>query len=350
MRDASAEPVEPDEEQYRQQYDGAQQEDRLPTSNLIGKIRFVPVYQRNAVMVLSPVSFTEPICELITQLDQPGRQVLIQGRIGEIQHDDQTTLGLRIASDPSILAPRDSAVGGTGALDFTDTAFGGTLIINATADLTSLLNLLIRQFNMKILMEPSLTTSDNQASEFFDGQDVPVQTQFRGSAEGTSTVTDIVFEAVGTRLRVRPHITAEGSVDLMINLEISRIVPGETALGNFIFDRREVTTHVIVHDRQTIMLSGIIRQEVFDDVHKVPLLGDLPLIGKLFRSIDERIRNRELVLFITPHVMIKPEDVDEQMQEPLKTLRHVEQALSPAGAKAIDEAPTTQPTTQGTWP
>ncbi len=166
-----------------------------------------------------------------------------------------------------------------------------------------------------------------------------MQTEARTSAEGTQTVTEIDYEEVGTRVRVRPHITVNGSVDLMINLEISRIVPGSTALGNFIFDRREVTTHVIVRNGQTIMLSGIIRQEEFNEVRKVPLLGDVPLIGVLFRSVDKGTRNRELVLFITPRVMGTPEEVEAAMQKPRETLNKIEESMqrhepqTPAGAK-----------------
>ncbi len=257
----------------------------------------------------------------------PGEQVMSHARIGEIQHDSQTTLGLRIASDSSILPPTDTAIAGSASAEYLDSFFGGTLVINGKASFSAILNLLINEFGMKIMLEPTLTTSDNMASEYFDGQDVPVQTETKISSEGASTVTEIEYREVGTRLRVRPHITQNGNVDMMVNLEISRIVPGQTALGNFIFDRREVTTHVIVEDGQTIMLTGIIRQEEFDDVRKVPILGDIPFIGKIFRSIDKGIRNREMVVFITPYVMDSPEEVDEQMEAPKETLEKIEKSM-----------------------
>ena len=303
-------------------------EGSIPTSNLVGKIRLVPVYRRNAVMVLAPSGFVEPIQELILEMDQPGRQVVIQARIGEIQHNNQTTLGLRFASDPSILSPADTAVAGRAGIDFGNLVFNGTTTISAGADVTVLINLLIQKFGMKILLEPSLTTSDNEAAEYFDGQDVSVATEVRDSSEGTSTVTGFTYEQVGTRLRIRPHITKEGSVDLLVNLEISRIVPGTAAQGgNPTFDRREVTTHVIVSNGQTIMLSGIIRQDKFLDLRKFPLLGDLPFVGGLFRSIDEGVYNRELVVFITPRVMTSHEEVDAEMIKPLGTLHRIEQSF-----------------------
>lgn len=311
--------------------------DQVPTSNLIGKIRFVPVYRRNCLMVLAPEGFKKPIAELVEQMDQPGRQVMIKARIGEIQHEDQTTLGLRIASDPSILPPADTAVGVAGTGAYSDTVFRGTTIFGVNARLSALINMLLKEFKLTILLEPTITTSDNEAAEYFDGQDVPVQTGVRGSAEGTSTITDIAYEEVGTRLRVRPHITQTGGVDLVINLEISRIVPGSTALGNFIFDRREVTTHVIVQDGQTIMLSGIIRQENFEDVRKVPLLGDIPLLGVVFRSVDNGVRNRELVVFITPHVIDTEAAAAKMMKGPLKSIDRIKRALPDSKSNGGDD-------------
>lgn len=307
---------------------------QVPTSNLIGKIRIVPAYRGNALMVLAPAGYTKAIQKLIDTLDQPSRMVMIKARIGEIQHSDQTTLGLRLASDASLLPPADTAIGGgaTAAATLTEAFGSGSVVLGATANVNVLLNMLVKDFDMKILSEPTITTSDNKASAYFDGQDVSVVDQMRFSTEGTTTVTSARYEEAGTRLSVRPHITMKGNVDLKINLEISRIVPGSSGvLGNPTFDRREVTTHVIIKNGQTIMLSGIIRQEHFEEVRKVPLLGDIPLIGKLFRSIDKGTRNRELVVFITPYVMTSAQEVDAVMEEPKETLRRVEESINPEG-------------------
>jgi len=120
-------------------------------------------------------------------------------------------------------------------------------------------------------------------------------------------------------------------VDMMINLEVSRVVPGATQAGNPIFDRREVITHVIVQNGQTVMLSGIIQQEKFDDIRKTPLLGDLPLIGGLFRTLDKSIRNRELIVFITPRVMTTAEEVDTEMAKPKSKVDQIEESMNPSG-------------------
>jgi general secretion pathway protein D len=215
-----------------------------------------------------------------------------------------------VFSDPRLA---DGAIGGSTNVDF-NRLFGGAFAVggntfgqnlpHANLNVSALLQLLMRKYHLTILLEPKLYTADNQEAEFFDGQDVPYQKQSQSSPEGTSLTRTFDYTAVGNRLRIRPHITQEGDVDLTVNLEISRIVPGETTLGNFLFDRRETTTHVILHDGQTVMLSGIVHQEESNDVRKLPLLGDIPLVGPaLFRSTDKAKYNRELIAFITPRVV-----------------------------------------------
>lgn len=333
---------------------GRTRSDEQPASNLIGKIRFVPYGRRNALMVVAPPGYIEPIKELVEDLDRPGIQVMIHAIIAEIQHDDMTTIGVRFASDPSLLAnPRlyDTSIGG-GATVNANELLGGTFAIGSTSfgrvvlagdlNVSFLIQMLIKRFNMKVLFEPKLTTADNQQAEFFDGSDVPVITQARTSAEGTTTVSNIIYQEVGTLLRIRPHITQEGDVDLTINLELSRQVPGETILGSPVFDRRETTTNVIVRDGQTMMLSGITRQEEFEEVRKLPLLGDIPLIGLLFRSVDKGKANRELVAFITPTVIRTSGELDEKMKKARRGLERLKREMGVGTETTDDPAPTTQ--------
>lgn len=307
-----------------------------PTSNLIGEVRVVPVVRRNALMILAPQAYREPIAQMIAELDHPGSQVIIRAVIAEVQHDNATTLGIRIASDPAALSDPDLAdqsIGGSATTSLNqllaepfqlgdDSVARG--IFSADLNLNVLLQLLIREFGLQILTEPKLYTSDNEEAEFFDGRDVSIQTLAQTTDEGTLN-RSFTYVPIGTQLRVRPHITQEGDVSLRINLVLSSISPGETTFGNPIFNRREVNTHVIVHDGQTVMLSGIVSQEDFRDVRKLPLLGDLPLVGGLFRSTDKGTRNRELIVFITPEVVpntpLATEEAMEPYREKLEELR-----------------------------
>ncbi len=303
--------------------------DEQPTSNLIGKPRFVPVNRRNALMILAPTAQVEPLRELIEGLDKPGAQVVLHAIITEVQHDDESTLGIRIASDPSILSDSrlaDQSVRGGFSSDYSRSIFGGNGVLDANLDLNLLLQLLIKNVNLKILNEPRVYTADNQEAHFFDGQDVPVVISDQTSRDSADTFNrNFDFRSVGTRLHVRPHITQEGDVDLEINLELSRIVTGTNVFGNFIFDRRETTTHVTVEDGQTVIVSGIVRQEDFNEVRKLPLLGDIPLVGGAFRSTDKGVRNREVIAFITPHIVNlrskKAKDISEKNRQWLERIR-----------------------------
>jgi len=330
--------------------------DKTPASNMVGKIRFVPVVRRNALMVLTPEAYREPVQELVETLDRPSMQVGVHGYIAEVQHDDVTTLGLRVASDPSILNdPRlfDSAVSANlnDRYERIFTGRVGTNTLTGNVNVNVLLQLLMKKFGLKVLFEPTLYTKDNQEAVFFDGQDVPVQANVKESQEGTSQTRSFEYTEVGTRLRVRPHITRDGLVDIKINLEISRIAPGQSTLGNFIFDRRETTTHVVVESGQWIMISGIIRQEDFKEVRKVPLLGDIPGIGKIFRSIDTSQVNRELVAFIRPIVIQNPGETPEDMEDRRRMLEGMRDDLNKATSKLppVPAAPavTTQPAAGG---
>lgn len=313
-----------------------------PSSNLIGKIRVVPVVRRNAVLIVAPPAYHEPIVQMITELDLPGAQVVIHAVIAEVEHDDQTTLGVRLASDPAALsdpALQDQAIGGAARVGVND-LFAAPFelgdeeiargIFRSGINFNFLIQLLIREFGLKVLTEPKLYTADNEEADFFDGQDVSIQIGTQNSAEGAVT-RSFDYVPVGTQLRIRPHITNEGNVSLNINVVLSNIAPGQTTFGNPVFDRRETSTQVVVQDGQTVMLGGITRQEEFKDVRKLPLLGDLPFVGQVFRSTDTALRNRELIIFITPRVVGRQgQDEDEVMAPYRETLDRLRQEITPA--------------------
>ena len=298
-----------------------------PTSNLIGKPRIVPVNRRNALMIMAPRAHVQPFRDLVAELDYPGMQVVIHAIITEVQHDDESTLGVRFASDPSIFNDSrlaDQAIGGGANLGYTENVFSGNGILDANVNLNLLIQLLIRNLNLSIINEPRLMTADNQEAHFFDGQDVPVITgEITGNNSNGNITRSFDYESVGTRLHARPHITQDGEIDLRINLELSRIVNGSTVFGNFIFDRRTTTTNVTLKDGQTIVVSGIIEQEDFREVRKLPLFGDLPLIGGLFRSTDTGVRNREVIAFITPHIVQTGPVVDEETDRNRQWLQRI---------------------------
>jgi type II secretion system protein D len=316
---------------------------RTPTntagsSNLVSKIRIVPVWRRNALMVLSPPEYHASLGSVIEALDRPGRQVLLSAVIAEISIDDALNLGLRWSSSAITPANGDNSLGigaPTGQQSFTgqknDLIPGlfDTSVLNVGANVNVLLQALNQKTAVNILSEPRIFTSDNQQAEFFSGQDIPFITQSQTNTQG-NLVQSFDYRAVGIALRVRPRITVNKDVDLRINLELSSIQPNQTLLGGFIVDRRETTTQLIVRDGQTVVVSGILRTQDQDTDRKVPLLGDIPLVGNIFKSTEKRKSKTELVAFVTPYVINNTSESDELNAKDRERLGELREELRPA--------------------
>jgi len=299
------------------------QRSRPPTdartpSNLISQLRIVPVWRQNALMVLAPPEYKASVIDLIRQLDQPGRQVLISAIVLAVAKDDATSLGFRWSSDAINLTTGENALRvGLGATAQENNIFGSifdTSVLDASTDLNVVLQALAQNTGVNILSEPRIFTSDNQEAQFFDGQDIafPVSTQTFDTGAVTQNTE---YRAVGISLRARPRITPNQDVDLRVNVQVAQTSPGDIVNGNIVIARRETTTQLIVKNGQTVVISGIVRSEDTDIVRKVPILGDIPILNLFFKSIERTKVQSELIFFITPLVVDNTGELD-QLNEP----------------------------------
>lgn len=316
--------------------------DRRNASSMIGQLRIVPVWRQNALLVAAPPEYSGAIIKLIERLDQPGRQVLISAIIAEISSEDAESLGLRWSSQTITPNNADNSIGigteASGTRNNFATSLFDTSVLNMSTDVNLLLQALAQDTNVSILSEPKIFTSDNQEAEFFDGQDIPFITDSQTSDQGNITQS-FDYRAVGIQLRARPRITVRNDVDLRVNVELSSITPGETLFGGFIVDRRETTTQLIVRNGQTIVISGILRSEDSQTLRKVPLLGDIPLLGYLFQSKDTQTTKTELLIFITPVVVNNPDDSDAVNSPYRERLQQMRQDLGDPGVPAPATSP-----------
>ncbi len=302
----------------------------MPTSNLIGRVRFIPVSRSKAVLVLAPPKFMEDIIAMIEQLDQPGMQVMIKVVIMEVNHSDVTSLGVRMSSDPTAFGTL-----GINAMDiFNNLATSmtrGSFSFAAESNVDILIDLLMKNTNAKILNQPTLWTKDNEEATFVKAQKVAFITSDSFDRTNTDSVQrTFEFEDVGVTLRIRPNITPEKAVDVAIHLNISQL---EEEIVNTQPTRKnlDTMTHMIVNDGQSVILGGLLFQNDVQIRQKVPLLGDLPLIGGAFRHTDKVLQNDELLVFVTPYVIddrtlarMPLEDQiqrDKQLFEPHQRLR-----------------------------
>ncbi|HSV27097.1 MAG TPA: hypothetical protein VLH60_04310, partial [Sedimentisphaerales bacterium] len=273
---------------------------------------------------------------MIQSLDQPARQVMVRAIILEVNQSDLATLGAQYSTDPSAFG----AIGVNAATALTtltsrtspDAAAAGTrpgsFNTVTTANVTVLLDLLVTRARARILNQPTLWTRDNEEATFFKGRSVPFITSVQTSAEGTATRDQVEYRPVGVTLRVRPNITPERAVDMTVNLMVSQLDP-QLVNGNIATSLLDTTTKTIVMDGQTIMMGGIIYQTDSETVNSVPLLGDVPMLGALFRRVSSQKVNNELIVFITPYVIdAETESMSEAIQSQDDALRKMDAAKS----------------------
>ncbi len=302
------------------QQGGRQRDDQSPESSLIGKIRIVPIIRQNALAVLCPRPQQDAVVELIELFDRPGRQVMISAIIAEVELTDDLALGLRFSNDDSILGGTlpDNRLGGSVSVEGTENDPFKNIFDTSTLDASLSVNIVLQALdqktNVRILQEPIIFTADNQEALFFDGQDIPTLTGTQTSTEG-SVNESYEYREVGVTLNVRPRITVERDVDLEVSLVLSSVVSGVIIHGGAVFDRRETSTHVIVKNDQTIVLSGILREVESKIKRGIPFLSDIPIIGDIFASHENTTTTTELIAFITPHVVDNPTENDSNFQE-----------------------------------
>jgi len=159
--------------------------------------------------------------------------------------------------------------------------------------------------NANILATPNLMTMDNEEAKIVVGQNVPFITGQYAQTGSTTTPTPfqtIERRDVGLTLKVRPQVSEGGSIKMQIYQEISSLRPTTTAT-DVITDMRSIDSTVLVDDGRIIVLGGLIQDSMQDGVDKVPLLGDIPLLGHLFKSEKRKRMKTNLMVFLRPHVL-----------------------------------------------
>lgn len=283
---------------------------------------------QNAVIVNAAPELMFEIEEAVNQLDNRRAQVLIQAAIVEVSGDDATQLGVQWA-----LGNANSGYGvvnfnnvGASAASLAAAALSG----NASAAVGSIAGALVgignsskdsqgnTQFygailqaldsstSANLLSMPSILTLDNEKASILVGQNVPFVT---GSFTTTGDSSINPFQTIdrqdiGINLNVIPHIGENGTVRLEVSQEVSSVVPG--SLGNasgLITNKSLINTTILADDQQTIALGGLMRDNTTTRQQKVPGLGSVPVIGRLFRSDNDTTQKSNLIIFLQPTIL-----------------------------------------------
>lgn len=289
-----------------------------------GNIRIIVNEFNNSLIVQATEADYLFLLQTIKQLDVLPRQVVIEARIYSVELRDDLKFGVaaflekkgaeNVVTDPKdpskqivvppgppttgeISPPSGSSEGG--GLSLATRAF-----IGMERQLEALINALRSRTNVELLEAPRIMATDGMQAQINVGAEVPVTTSsfgdpLRGGTAG-AFINSIQFRPTGTTLLIMPRITAGGIVTMDLAVEVSSATG--TALTPTI-NRNYVETSLIVKDGQTVAIAGIISEQLSVGRSRVPLLGDIPIMGALFGQTSRNKRRSELVFFITPHVI-----------------------------------------------
>ena len=296
-----------------------------------------PAPELNAVVVRGAPAAIASIETLITDLDVRRPQVLIEAAIAEITGDDAEALGVQLGASGAVLGRNGAGTSfdqaGT-SLGQILTALGvpaGTLLgkpgftgnLRITDDFSILVQALGTSTRANLLSTPQLTVLDNVPGEFVSGQNVPFVTG--STLLGTSTTTPfttIERKDVGITLRVLPRINAGDTIRLQVNQEASSIAQAQTAgAQDLVTNRRAINTTVLADNGQTIVLGGLTSDDYQDARQQVPILGDIPIVGELFKSRRETHQKRTLFIFLKPTILRDGADASAASKDRYARLR-----------------------------
>lgn len=285
----------------------------------------------NSVVVYGPAELSRELSSIIRQLDIRRAQVLVEAVIAEVSYERAKELGVQwgFGSESSGLGVInfnrngngivDLAAGVSGFLDgdlASPPSLGSGLSLGGIgsiggAQIALLINALQGDSASNILSTPSLLTLDNEEAEIVVGQNVPFITG-RSVEDSGQAFDTIERQDVGIKLKIRPQINEGNAVRLEIAQEVSQIAPGITGAADIITNTRSLTTHVMVDDNQLIVLGGLIDDQLVETADKVPILGDIPGLGRLFRYDTSNVQKRNLMVFLRP-VIVRDTAVAESL-------------------------------------
>jgi general secretion pathway protein D len=286
----------------------------------------------NALVITAPPDVMRTLKRVISELDVRRAQVLVDAIIAEVSMDTARELGVQWVFSG---LNSGNGVSPVGLINFTNTGNNIADVINSAVDVVNggtvptpagnvllgggkvqkdsnfnylaVINMLASDSNTNILSTPTLVTLDNEEAEIIIGQNVPFVTgSFTSTGAGndaTNPFQTIQREDVGLTLKIKPQINEGDALKLNIEQEVSSIAPSVAGASDIITNKRSIKTAVMVGDGNVVVLGGLIEKQTGESVQKVPLLGDLPGVGALFRSKGGKVTKTNLMVFIHPVIL-----------------------------------------------
>ena len=269
-------------------------------------IQFDP--ETGSLIVIADDETNEQIGKIVTNLDRPIPQVLIKVLFLEVTHVDGLDLGVEGSYQ----------YGKEGNEDIVQTVFGlayetrGGFYKILEDDLEVTIRALAETSKLEVLSRPSILARNNQEATITVGKEVPFIRNSRITNDG-QTINTIEYDDIGIILNVTPHITSHKLVEMEVIPEISTLtgetVPISEQINAPVIAKRSAETRVVVEDGMTVVIGGMMEDHDTESVRKIPILGDIPILGAAFRRTIKEKSKTELLIFLTPHVVEYPSEL-----------------------------------------
>ncbi|PIE67742.1 MAG: type II secretion system protein GspD [Deltaproteobacteria bacterium] len=300
----------------------------MGTGTLKGEIKITPDSLGNALIIEAIPSDYQIIQRILERLDVLPRQVLIEATIAEIKLDDNNEFGVewryKKGDGGSLSTTLFSAALGASGMNY---------VIGETERWSATLSALATEDKVNILSRPTVLASNDMAATINISTEIPLassQYQHNDSGNAPVVTTNIEYRNTGIILNVTPHINENGLVSMDISQEVSEVAGNVIVAGQSYpsFFQRNVTTTLTAGHRQTIVIGGLIRENQSSGQTGVPGISQIPIIGSLFGKQSQDNSKSELVILITPRVIVNLNDVDVVTREFRNRVPNVDSNLS----------------------
>lgn len=273
-----------------------------------GPVQILPDKATNSLIITSTPKDYELLTGLIKKLDTKRRQVFVEAVIMEIGVDKIRAMGGEVGALFGYSQGDLTVVGGFNPEGINlPTGAAASAVTLRPLNVQAVLRLLQSSSEANILSTPQILTSDGQKAEIVVGQNVPFVTGQTVQPGGTAISTLIERKDVGVTLRITPQVLENGLVKLDIFQEISTVTETPQVIGNFpvgpTTNKRSANTSVIVEDKQTVVIAGLLKDNILKTEKKIPFFGDIPLLGWFFKFRKRTVEKTNLLIFLTPTVV-----------------------------------------------
>ena len=283
-----------------------------------GKVTITPDKASNSLVIMASPNDYNNMVQVIKKLDRRSKQVFVQVLIAEVSLDKSNEIGLQTGliggGNPSSNLTIAGMYDPLGSLTTIATALatGSDLTPGITAsalNITAVLKALDKKGLLNILSTPNILTTDNKEAEINVGENVP----FQGSStlSTTGTTTSVERKDIGINLKIKPQISEGDYIRMDINQEISAVKDSKGQAIDLVTTKRSAKTSVVVKDKETVVIGGLIQDTEEEVISKVPLLGDIPLLGWLFKTKSKTRVKTNLMILLTPHIVRDAADLAE---------------------------------------